>query len=209
MIERRAQSATFAQLAGELIASGKGFRFQARGRSMLPSIEDGDVLHVAPARPARLKIGDIVLFKKDGEFKAHRIVGRDKDRSKKGFITRGDASMQTDGMVPRESIIGRVVAVESKQGRLVSTTTVSARVRFFAGELRRRLPACSLMPFFLCALIVLGDSAANAAVSVDNSATVQQTLLSGNGSHTLAPVPITVGATANLLVVGVSFNNNG
>ena len=137
MTEPRAQSAAFAHLACELIASGKGFRFHARGRSMLPSIEDGDVLHVAPASTARLKIGDIVLFKKDGVLKAHRIVG--KDKSKECFITRGDASTQTDGMVARGSIIGRIIAVESKDGRLLSTTTVSARVRFFAGELRRRL----------------------------------------------------------------------
>src|SRR5437762_4047697 len=173
MIERRAQSATFAQLAGELIASGKGFRFQARGRSMFPSIEDGDVLHVAPAGTARLKIGDIVLFKKDGEFKAHRIVG--KDKSKECFITRGDAGMQTDGMVSRESIVGRVVAVESKHGRLVSTTTISARARFFAGQLRRQL---SIHGNLLLAMLVLifGPSAANAAVTVDNSATVQQPL---------------------------------
>ena len=63
---------------------------------MLPSIEDGDVLYVAPATNARLRIGDIVFFKKDGEFKAHRIVGKDKNKNKECFITRGDASMNTD-----------------------------------------------------------------------------------------------------------------
>ena len=45
MSEDRAQSRAFRELAGELVASGLGFRFQAMGRSMLPAIQDGEMLH--------------------------------------------------------------------------------------------------------------------------------------------------------------------
>src|SRR3954464_11063404 len=101
-IEERAESSTFADLASGLAASGISFRFQARGRSMLPVIEDGQVLHVKPAGQSRLRSGDIVLFQKDGEFKAHRILQKKGDR----FVTRGDAGMHIDGEVARQQLIG-------------------------------------------------------------------------------------------------------
>jgi hypothetical protein len=58
-------------------------------------------------------------------------------------------------MVARGSIIGRIIAVESKDGRLVSTTGVSARVRFFAGELRRQLSNIDVKRTF----VLFGDPA--------------------------------------------------
>jgi phage repressor protein C with HTH and peptisase S24 domain len=46
MIKDRADSTKFSQVASELIASGHCFRFQAKGLSMLPVIQDGEFLHV-------------------------------------------------------------------------------------------------------------------------------------------------------------------
>src|SRR5690242_20501702 len=105
MTEPRQHTAVFGLLARELIANGKGFRFCARGQSMWPTIQDGDILHVEPIRKSP-RIADIVLFVKDGEFKAHRIVGR----RGRYFVTRGDTGMEIDGIVRREEIVGRVVS---------------------------------------------------------------------------------------------------
>jgi uncharacterized repeat protein (TIGR01451 family) len=213
MAELRAESITFARLVRELIGAGKGLRFQARGRSMLPLIQDGDFLYVEPVGGAALKVGEIVLFDKGGEFKAHRIVGRKGE----SFITRGDAGMEIDGLIARELIIGRVVAKESAgSGRITSTSTLWARMDFFMRELRRQVarrwtPVRGMFVLtFALAFLLLSVPAAHAVVTIDNSATLQQNLLTGNsGSYTLSPVPMTVGATANLLVVGVSFNTIG
>lgn len=105
MIEQRKQSALFGLFARDLIAKGNSFRFCARGRSMTPTIEDGDVLCVEPLdrMPRR---GEIVLFSLAGEFKAHRVL----DTSGNQFITRGDAGTEPDGIVKREEIIGKVIA---------------------------------------------------------------------------------------------------
>src|SRR5579859_2016468 len=95
MIEDRPDSAMFRGLAGELLARGRAIRFQARGQSMWPVIEDGEVLHIECADPRQLKRGDVVLFKQEGEFKAHRIIRKQGRR----FITRGDAAMDMDGLL--------------------------------------------------------------------------------------------------------------
>ena len=136
MIEQRLQSATFGQLAQELIATGNSFCFCARGLSMIPTIQDGDVLHVEPIRISP-KIGEIVLFALNGEFKAHRVVGR----SGNDFITRGDAGIEADGVVAQSCVLGRVVAVEFQDGTMISMSGLFARMKFFGRELRRTVSA--------------------------------------------------------------------
>src|SRR5438270_8544336 len=131
--ETRTETRLFREFADELLASGVGFRFEARGRSMLPAIGDGDILHVKPMNVAKLKLGDIVLFRSDAEFKAHRIV---KKRGRT-FVTRGDAGMQTDGSILADQIIGQIVASESAR-RGVSHYGRQERARFFLASAKTK-----------------------------------------------------------------------
>lgn len=135
MIERRQQTAAFSLLARDLIARGKGFRFCARGRSMWPTIQDGDILYVEPIRKAPRR-GDIVLFFREGEFKAHRIIGRADDN----FVTRGDAGMEIDGVVRRQEIVGKVVAKEcASTGQLTRFNAGRERAVLFGRRLRGKV----------------------------------------------------------------------
>src|SRR5690349_5839358 len=106
MAEPRNESATFAQLTHAFIESGQAFRFQAQGRSMTPTILDGEVVHVEPLGNSRVWTGDIVLYQKHGQFKAHRVVRRRGEF----LITRGDAGIENDDPVCVAEIVGRVVA---------------------------------------------------------------------------------------------------
>jgi len=102
---------------------------------MIPTIADGDLLHIESADSNSLKVGDVVLFRQGTEFKAHRIIGKREDI----FSTRGDAGMDTDEIGP-EQIVGRVIARECRQtGRTISVYGPSARAGFFWRELRRRV----------------------------------------------------------------------
>ncbi len=135
MIKDRAESSAFHLLTSELIAGGYGLRFQAAGRSMLPTIQDGEVVHVKPVATDTLKVGDIVLLRTGEQFKAHRII------RKRGqcFITRGDAGMDIDGEIRCDQILGRVIAKEPVSSRrLVRLDGMRARLEFFAIEARRR-----------------------------------------------------------------------
>jgi len=135
MTNDRADSATFSRMVGELLSSGISFRFRAKGRSMIPTIADGDVLHVQSLNLHRLKLGDVVLFRGGTEFKAHRII-----RKRGGlFIIRGDAGVAIDE-IRSEQILGKVIAKECHaSGRTISISGTLARAEFFWRELRRRI----------------------------------------------------------------------
>jgi Peptidase S24-like len=136
MNKDRPASLVFGEFASELIASGRGFRFQARGRSMIPTIEDGEILQVRPLEGRKLKIGDIVLVRRNNEFKAHRIVHKERDH----FITRGDAGHEMDDPVTGDQIVGLVLAKQSIQdGHVVRLSGFRSRMAFFAREARRRI----------------------------------------------------------------------
>jgi signal peptidase I len=135
MTEDRAQSLVFHLLTNELIAAGYGLRFQAVGRSMLPTIQDGEIVHVKPVATDMLRIGDIVLLRTGEQFKAHRII-RKGDQC---FITRGDAGVDTDGEIRADQILGRVTAKETtRSSRLVHLDGMRSRLKFLALEMRRR-----------------------------------------------------------------------
>jgi signal peptidase I len=132
MIDDRADSAAFSDLASALLCSGIRIRFRAKGRSMLPTINDGDILYAESA--TRFEFGDIVLFREGTEFKAHRIIGK----RHQGFITRGDAGMEPDGEIRKDQILGKVVARRcSRTGAVSSLRCPRARLGFFWLELRR------------------------------------------------------------------------
>jgi len=135
MTKDRAESAGFHLLISELIAGGYGLRFQAVGRSMLPTIQDGEIVHVKPVTADMLRIGDIVLIRTCEQFKAHRII-RKRGQS---FITRGDSGIDSDGEIRCDQILGRVTAKEAASSRrLVRLDGMRARLEFFAFETRRR-----------------------------------------------------------------------
>src|ERR1019366_4517711 len=113
----RPQSKLFEVITRELLGSGNGIRFQARGASMSPAIRDGEVVHVKSVAPAELRKGEIVLVKGEMGFRLHRLVVADAERDV--FITRGDCGQQDDPAVSREEIVGIAVAKEVRVGRRI------------------------------------------------------------------------------------------
>jgi signal peptidase I len=136
VIEDRAESSIFEQLVKEITADDLSFRFQAKGKSMLPTIQDGEILHVQPEKLSKLRRGHIVMFRNETGLKAHRIICKRQDQ----FVTRGDAGLDNDGVVRGEDILGKVIAKEClRTARVVRLGGPSARVKFFLFEARRRL----------------------------------------------------------------------
>lgn len=136
MVEDRAKSGTFREIAAELLGSGFEFRFCAVGRSMLPTIQDGEIVRVRPVETGRLRVGDIVLFRDRDGFKAHRVVGR------RGglFVTRGDSSRDVDGVIREAEILGKITSKECRQtGKCVRLEGLRARVRFYVAQAKTQL----------------------------------------------------------------------
>ncbi len=110
---------TFAAMCTELLDSGRQVRFRAPGRSMQPTIRDGEIITVAPVSPAALKRGDIALYRFRSGVQAHRVVqvrpGKGGGRS---FILRGDAPGSPDETVPADQILGKAVALQRGPARI-------------------------------------------------------------------------------------------
>lgn len=135
MTKDRAESLAFHLLTSDLISAGYGLRFQAVGRSMLPTIQDGEIVHVKPVATGMLRIGDIVLLRSGEQFKAHRIIRKRGRR----FITRGDAGVDSDGEIRCDQILGRVTAKEADNSRrLVRLDGIKARLEFLVFETKRQ-----------------------------------------------------------------------
>lgn len=94
-----------------VLAHGAAFRFRARGSSMTPFIQDGDVLTVSPPSQLKPALGRVVAFiqPESGRLLLHRLVGRQGGR----WLIQGDNSLgEADGLIPPQAILGVVTGVE-------------------------------------------------------------------------------------------------
>lgn len=102
---------------GAVLAKGLPFRFRAHGKSMTPIIRDGDIITVFPFLSDPPEVGDVVAFVKPetGNLVVHRVVAKGNDH----FLIWGDnITRKSDGRVPEDQLIGRVIRVE-RNGRQV------------------------------------------------------------------------------------------
>jgi signal peptidase I len=103
--------AALLELLRAVLARGVPFRFRAKGWSMAPFIRDGDVIRVAPLSREEPGLGQVVAFVRPqtGSLVVHRIVARHGE----GYLLQGDnVPEESDGLVPRASILGRVTRIE-------------------------------------------------------------------------------------------------
>ena len=127
-------------LTAELLSRGTTVRFRPSGRSMYPSIREGELITVEPVVPSDVQLGDIVLYRCERGLIAHRVVGT--QSSVLGphhsslthssvlsphYFLRGDASLSCDKPVTGQQILGRVVGVE-RNGRSVALASRGAKM---------------------------------------------------------------------------------
>ena len=232
MTEERSQSALFGAVSKELLAGGMGFRFQARGRSMVPSIWDGEIVHVQPVAVETLCKGDIVLFSDGARFLAHRLLKAGPGT----FVTQGDAALERDCIVRPEQILGKVVAREENADgvtRVVKLGAAPARRyrvrRAFAGLASRMSGRLSELGFarglsrlskllvvlFALALalpawgqVTFNSTNENSArlTGVAPSITVSGTLASGTNALLLVGVSLNISGNTTANVSGITYN---
>ncbi len=129
----------FVAVSLDLLRSGYGVRFQARGWSMYPTIREGDILTVEPADASQVEQGDILLCTTAGRLVAHRAISVDTPRSGKvRFLLRGDGREQPDGYVPAGDMLGKVVAIE-RNGRKIRLTGRLSKAQQKTGAVLVRL----------------------------------------------------------------------
>jgi signal peptidase I len=138
-------SPIFPDLTAELLRRGYQVRFRAVGASMQPTIEDGELITVAPVAATSIRRGDILLFQGKRGVIAHRVVRitGSARREDVRYLLRGDASVSSDDPVGPAQVLGRVLAVQ-RAGRRIDLTSRRARwlhaVRLCAAPVTRFIP---------------------------------------------------------------------
>ncbi len=97
--------------AAALMAAPQAFGWKALTvltGSMAPALPVGSVVYAAPADPAQLEEGDIVVFTRGGETVTHRVESNHTVEGE--LITKGDANAEPDlAPVPYSAVQGKVV----------------------------------------------------------------------------------------------------
>lgn len=84
-----------------------------RGLSMAPLILPKDQLVIKKIE--EYGTSDIVVFKKDRKFIAHRVIYQSGGK----IVTKGDRNSKDDGFIKKEEILGKVTAVKRKNDKLI------------------------------------------------------------------------------------------
>jgi hypothetical protein len=93
---------------------------------MRPIIENGDYLDVLPNVQNYL-LGDIVVFRIQGELVVHRIVDISREMGELRFITKGDMMPRCDKAISKDEIYGKVVCIiKANSGRKTDCTRLAA-----------------------------------------------------------------------------------
>jgi signal peptidase I len=100
------------KVVAELLSqTGEEYYIPLHGNSMLPLLRDGDQLLVTP-RIDEIRLGDIVVFQRDGEWVSHRVL-RVEEGGTNGLSlhTKGDRVIRPDKPFSVNLLVGKVLAV--------------------------------------------------------------------------------------------------
>ncbi len=98
----------------EVIERDMDIPLKTSGLSMRPAINDGDWIVVRRAREGEIQAGDIIIYQADSTFVAHRVINRREAAGKTIFQVKGDAHLASEGVLPAEKIVARVVTIQKR-----------------------------------------------------------------------------------------------
>jgi len=108
---------TYADALIQALKQQKRIRTFFSGTSMAPTLREGMQLLVEQACPDAIKPADIIMYKKNGQPVAHRVVRIERGAQGRIFLTKGDNHFYVDAdRIPEGDLIGRVCAAFPGKG---------------------------------------------------------------------------------------------
>ncbi len=132
------------ELTGELWREyyerhGRGWLTVVSG-SMMPLICVGDRILVSSVSPEKIRPGNLVAFRRDGNFVGHRVIRTEKDNEGLLFFEKGDAAAAI-GTFREKDLVGRITVIKHESSFLrLDTVTGNLAERTYAWWLRSMKP---------------------------------------------------------------------
>lgn len=82
-------------------------KLNVNGNSMFPYLQDNELVKVEPVGAEQPRKGDIVVFERNGQLIAHRLIKK-KDNH---YITKGDFCLKRDEPFSSDLLIGQITAI--------------------------------------------------------------------------------------------------
>ena len=123
-------SGQFLDAAVDLMGrAGRGGTVRVRGRSMIPTLIEGQVLAIEFS-PGSLSRGDMLVYRQDGMLMVHRLLGPARfPDGRPSLRTRGDGLPTFDPHLEETRVVGRVIALQTGEGW---RSTRGGRARLYA-----------------------------------------------------------------------------
>jgi signal peptidase I len=100
------------ELSTELLASKHSVKLRLGGFSMYPSLKPGDVATIEQCPLTALKPGDVIAFKVQNRWIAHRLIKKEEAEGIIILHTRGDSCLNMDKPIKADSYAGKIISIE-------------------------------------------------------------------------------------------------
>ena len=90
----------------------------------IPFLRKDDVITIDKGNINEIKIGDIVVFKNENRWIAHRLIKKCTKNNKKYLLTKGDTCWHTDLLFSENNFIGKVASYSRKSKQYDLNTTI-------------------------------------------------------------------------------------
>ncbi len=120
-------------LTEELLHSNQDVALKVGGGSMFPCLKPGDIITIKKLPSKELVSGDIIVFKQEKKWIAHRILRIELlDDSKLMFIAKGDTCKTEDAPLKEDDVVGKVVSY-NRQGKTIILNKSKSNKNYNAG----------------------------------------------------------------------------
>ncbi|MGC9150180.1 MAG: signal peptidase I [Microbacter sp.] len=116
-------------LAEALLEGDHSVSFVMQGYSMYPTLRPSDKGLVEKCHPKDLRKGDILVFRQDQQWIAHRLMQIKVTENGTTFLTKGDRLKTFDAPVDEKAVVGKVIAYE-RHNKTVSLNGLVLRKQF-------------------------------------------------------------------------------
>jgi signal peptidase I len=118
-------------LTEQLLNSQQYVSLRVGGYSMYPALKPGDIITIRRINTEDIKAGDIVVYRTEQKWIAHRIQQIKSQSDTVEFITKGDSCKDPDIAIPAKKIIGKVISfTRNDRSKKISETGGLRRVKF-------------------------------------------------------------------------------